>query len=224
MTNQASVPGLAEIGQTLLARLDASNQSRDRALNEGRQVVRMAANAIRALHRGELDSARATLEDAEAMLSALLDSLDDASGIRWAGYVQDAMKEYAEAHLALAFVTSESIPAPESLKIDDAPYLNALAESASELRRLTLDSLRAGRFPEAERLLAIMDEVYDYLVTVDYPDGLTGGLRRTTDALRAVLERTRGDLTLTGAQDRLHAALERTLAALESNRERDQPS
>lgn len=195
------------IGQALLARLDAQNQLRDRALNEGRQIVRLSANSVRSTHRHDFESARMLLGQAHDLMFALLTDLQQHPGIRWAGYVQDSMKEFAEAAITLALVTGEAIPGPEALDVDDAPYLNGLAESASEMRRQILDAIRHDDFARGEALLAHMDEIYSFLVTVDFPDGLTGGLRRTTDALRAVLERTRGDLTVTGAQHRLLAAL-----------------
>ena len=195
------------IGRPILSRLDAQNQLRDRALNEGRQVVRLSANSVRATHRHQFDEARSLLRAARELLSSLLADLETHPGIRWAGYVQDPMKEFSEASITLALVDGGSIPSPEELGVDDPPYLNGLAESASELRRQILDAIRHEDFDRGEALLARMDEIYSFLVTVDFPDGLTGGLRRTTDALRAVLERTRGDLTVTGAQNRLLAAL-----------------
>jgi translin len=202
-----TVSQIDKIGQEILARLDEQNQLRDRALNEGRQVVRLSANSIRATHRHEFDDARELLTRAQEMLTALLADLRAHPGIRWAGYVQDPMKEFTEASITLALVTDGKLPDPDSLGVDDPPYLNGLAESASELRRQILDAIRKEDFVRGESLLARMEEIYGFLVTVDYPDGLTGGLRRTTDALRAVLERTRGDLTVTGAQNRLLAAL-----------------
>ncbi len=195
------------IGKPILTRLDAQNQLRDRALNEGRQVVRLSANSVRATHRHQFDEAESLLRAARELLSSLLADLEPHPGIRWAGYVQDPMKEFSEASITLALVNGGSIPSPEVLGVDDPPYLNGLAESASELRRQILDAIRHEDFDRGEALLARMDEIYSFLVTVDFPDGLTGGLRRTTDALRAVLERTRGDLTVTGAQNRLLAAL-----------------
>jgi translin len=198
---------LDSIGPSILQRLDAQNQLRDRALNEGRQVVRISANSIRATHRHEFESAAALLEQGKDLLTTLLRDLEPHPGIRWAGYVQDPMKELGEAAITLALVTGRPLPTPDQLGIDDPPYLNALAESASELRRQILDAVRKDDFHRGEHLMARMDEIYAFLVTVDFPDGLTGGLRRTTDALRAVLERTRGDLTITGAQHRLLAAL-----------------
>jgi translin len=202
---------VATLAQDILQRLDSTNLARDRALNEGRQIIRLSANTVRAVHRRELDEASRLLAHAHAMLQELTSILTDRPEIRWMGYVQDAMKEFAEASITLAIVSESPLPEPGELLVDDAPYLNGLAESASELRRSTLDALRAGNFDEAERFLAIMDEVYAFLMTVDYPDGITGGLRRTTDSLRAVLERTRGDLTITSAQNRLLSSLDRAI-------------
>ncbi len=190
---------IESIGRGVLIRLDAQNQLRDRALNEGRQIIRLSANSVRSTHRHDYAIAQSLLGQAGDLLSALLDDLALHPGIRWAGYVQDPMKEFAEASITLSLVTGQSIPGPEELGVDDPPYLNGLAESASELRRQILDAIRHDDFARGESLLASMEQIYGFLVTVDFPDGLTGGLRRTTDALRAVLERTRGDLTVTGA-------------------------
>jgi translin len=204
VTNASALQGTtAEI----LGRFDIISAARDRALSEGRQIVRLSANTIRAVHRGDLEEARATLAEARALLQALVDHITPHPSIHWAGYVQDAMKEFAEANITLAIVSGAEMPGPMDLAVEDAPYLNALAEAASELRREILDRLRADRLEEAELLLATMDEVYGVLVTVDYPDAITGGLRRTTDQLRGVLERTRGDLTLTLTQKRLQRSL-----------------
>jgi translin len=191
----------------ILGRFDILSAARDRALTEGRQIVRLSANTVRAVHRGDLQEAHETLEEARALLQALIDHITPYPSIHWAGYVQDAMKEFAEANVTLAIVAGAEMPGPTDLAVEDAPYLNALAESASELRREILDRLRADRLEEAEHLLATMDEIYGVLVTVDYPDAITGGLRRTTDQLRGVLERTRGDLTLTLTQKRLQRSL-----------------
>lgn len=192
---------------SILDRFEGINAVRDRALNEGRQVVRLSANTVRAIHRGELDDAEATLAAARTLLSALGESLQGYGAIYWAGYVQDAMKEFAEANLTLAIVRGAPLPSPAELGVEDAAYLNAMAEAASELRRLVLDLLRGEDLPRAERMLAAMDDIYSLLITVDFPDAVTGGLRRTTDQLRAVLERTRGDVTLTLNQRRLERVL-----------------
>lgn len=198
---------LQAVAAEIVQRFEILNAARDRALNEGRQIVRLSANSVRAVHRGEHAEASALLAEARALLTDLVAHLQPYPSIQWAGYVQDAMKEYAEASIALAIVRDDPIPRPDELGVEDAPYLNALAEAASELRRQILDLLRANRLDRAEHLLAVMDEIYDVLISIDFPDAITGGLRRTTDQLRGVLERTRGDVTVTQTQQRLHQAL-----------------
>jgi translin len=147
------------------------------------------------------------MAEAESLLEEVVQHLAPYPSIYWAGYVQDAMKEFAEARVTYSLVHGDQIPASDDLGVEDAPYLNALAEAASELRREALDRLRADDQAEAIRLLSQMDDIYDLLVTIDFPDAITGGLRRTTDQLRAVLERTRGDVTVTMTQKRLELAL-----------------
>ena len=202
-----SVESLAEIGGSIIERFETTNAARDRALNEGRQITRLSANTIRAIHRAEFDSAQESLAEAQALLQGLVEHLAGHPNLYWQGYVQDATKEYAEACITMAMVRGESLPSPSDLGVEDAPFLNGLAEAASELRREVLDNLRAGNSNRASSLLDTMDDVYDLLVSIDFPDGITGGLRRTTDQLRAVLERTRNDLTLTLTQERLQFAL-----------------
>lgn len=193
----------------ITGRFESLSTLRDRALADGRQIVRTSANSVRAVHRGELDEARAQLEAAGQLLRALTESLQGYGAVYWAGYVQDAMKEFAEASATLAIVSRQPIPSPSDLGIEDAAYLNALAEAASELRRLVLDALRGDDLSVAERYLVQMEDIYSILIGVDFPDAITGGLRRTTDQLRAVLERTRGDVTLTLNQRRLERVLRR---------------
>jgi translin len=193
----------------IASRIDQKNAAREKALAESRQLIRLAANSIRATHRNEFETALQMLEEGRTRLVALKTALQAYPDIYWAGYVQDAQKEYAEARLTYALVQAEELPLPENLAVEDAPYLNALGEAASELRRYILDLIRHGADEAArcEELLMKMEEVYSQLITVDYPDVLTGGLRRTTDLVRGVLERTRGDLTITIRQYKLEAAL-----------------
>ena len=146
-------------------------------------------------------------------MTTLAGELQPYPSIYWAGYVQDAMKEAAEAAITLAIVADRPLPEPAELGVEDAAYLNAMAEAASELRRQVLDRLRENDLPRAEYLLGTMDDIYAALVTVDFPDAITGGLRRTTDALRAVLERTRGDVTMAATQGRVERALREALGA-----------
>ena len=205
---------LGAIGDQILARLEATNGARERALGESRQIVRLCANCIRASHRGDLVAARRLAGEARDRLGALATMLRDQPAIYWAGYVQDAQKEFVEARVFLSWIGQRPMPTPDDLGVADAVYLNGLGEAASELRRYALDRLRAGDVPPAEWALATMDDVYSLLVTVDFPDAVTNGLRRTTDMVRGVLERTRGDVTVTVRQQALERALEQTRAAL----------
>lgn len=191
----------------IVERLEDVHAAREQAVNAGRQVIRTSANAIRALHRGELTTAISLLDAAAATLQVIRDATARHPAVYWAGYVQDAMKEYAEAAITAAILQELPIPPPEELRVEDVAYLTALAEAASELRRDCLDALRANDTERAVRLLDQMDRIYGELMTVDFPDAMTGGLRRTTDQLRAVLERTRGDVTLSMRQDHLEKAL-----------------
>ncbi|MBV9280328.1 MAG: haloacid dehalogenase [Chloroflexi bacterium] len=204
------MPTVEALVGRIAAELETKNEARDRALVESRQVVRHAANAIRALHRGDVERAREILAAGKEMVHRARADLAAHPDLYWAGYVQDAQKEYAEACLVAAMIQGDDVPAPDELSVESAPFLNGLAEAASELRRYILDTIRRGSeadMAEAERALRVMDDVYTSLITVDFPDSITGGLRRTTDALRAVLERTRGDLTLSFRQAELARAL-----------------
>jgi translin len=201
------------ITEGIVRRFEGLAATRDRALGEGRQITRLAANSVRATHRGEIDEAERLLAEARGRMMTLAGELRPYPSIYWAGYVQDAMKEAAEAAITLAIVADRPLPEPAELGAEDAAYLNAMAEAASELRRQVLDRLRENDLPRAEYLLGTMDDIYSALVTVDFPDAITGGLRRTTDALRAVLERTRGDVTMAATQGRVERALREALGS-----------
>ena len=185
-------------------------QARERALPASRAAIRSCANAIRALHRGELDLAHRLMDDARSALDEGLAAVAEQPEIRFAGYLQDAQKEYAEARVTEAIVTASSeIPTPEALGVEDAPYLNGIAEAIGEGRRHALDLLRQGEVGDAVATLTAMDDLYATLVTIDYPDAITGNLRRTTDIGRSLIEKTRGDLSVARVSQDLHDALDR---------------
>jgi len=198
---------LQAIGERALSHLEEKNAARDRALQTSRTLTRHCAHAIRAVHRGERGPAQDNLDQARELATSLQAELTPYPDLYHAGYSQDALKEFAEANIVYALVAGEALPAPEALGVEYAAYLGGLGEAAGELRRRALDVLRHDGVEEAERLLAAMDDIYDLLVTVDYPDAITGGLRRITDMVRGVVERTRGDLTTTYQQRSLKAAL-----------------
>lgn len=189
----------------VISRMSSLSAARDTAINESRAIVRSSANAIRALHRGE--NADELLHEARLLLDQVVTDTSPYPSVYWAGYTQDAMKEYAEAVITKALLANSEIPSPEAVGVEDTAWLNGLAEAASELRRDTLDALRRDDTDRAEELLSAMDAIYGQLVTIDFPDSITGGLRRTTDQFRGVLERTRGDVTMSVRQTRLERAL-----------------
>jgi translin len=195
------------ICERIRADFEARNSARDEALRRSRELIRLCATAIRASHRDEWDTAHELLAQADAAADEIRESLAPYPDLLGAGYTQDALKELIEAHATLALATGDPVPEPEPLGIAYPAYLNGLCEAASEMRRRCLDELRRGDTAEAERLLEAMDEIYDLLGTFDFPNAITGGLRRRVDQLRGVLERTRGDLTNSLRQDRLIQAL-----------------
>lgn len=188
--------------------LAASNAAREVALPACRQVIRASGSSIRAVHRLEPDRARALADEAEAALRRAQDAVAPFPAVAHAGFLHDAEKEYVEARTVAVLVGGGPLPGPDDLQVGPTAWMRGLAEAASELRRHLLDRLRDGDLARGEELLAVMDDVYDALVVIDWPDAVTNGLRRTLDALRAVLERTRGDVTTTVLQTRLQRALE----------------
>jgi len=203
------------------AELERKNTAREQVLRWSRELVRACANSIRSVHRREFEQAQALIGEANALNARICATLADMGDLYWTGYVQDAQKELVEACATFALVKGGPLPDPNALGIAPGPFLNGLAEAVGELRRYTLDLLRRGEMDDCERLLEAMDEIYAMLVTIDYPDALTSGLRRTTDSTRGILEKTRGDLTLALRQEALSAALraaERQLAANEDSR------
>lgn len=189
--------------------MDRQHVLREQALRRCREIIQTSAASIRALHRQESEKAEELLGRAQGLVRDLRAELSAEPAVLYAGYVQDAEKEMVEAAVLRAMLTQRTVPSATDLGVDVTSYLHGAAEAASECRRTLLDRLRAGDRSEAERLMTLMEGVYDELIRFDYPDGLTGGLRRTTDALRAVVERTRSDLTLTTLQNSLIDELRR---------------
>ena len=201
---------LERTSEAIARRFDSTMHARERALPASRAAIRSCANAIRAIHRGELDLAHRLMDEARASIDAGLDAVRDHPEIRFAGYLQDAQKEFAEAKITEAVVSGAThAPTPEELAVEDAPYLNGMAEAIGEARRHTLDLLRHGRIADGEAVLSAMDDMYAVLVTMDYPDAITGNLRRSTDVARSLIEKTRGDLSVARVSQDLHDALER---------------
>ncbi|HEY6074208.1 MAG TPA: haloacid dehalogenase [Anaerolineales bacterium] len=208
---------LESIADSIRERFDARTLAREQALATARQLTRACSLAIRAVHRGEEDVMTGHLTDARSLADILRVNLADHPDIFYAGYTQDALKEYVEANVTCALIQNLPLHTPLELGVEDATYLNGLAEVIGELRRRTLDILRHGYSAEVERLLGIMDEIYSVLVTMDYPDAITNGLRRQTDIARSIIEKTRGDITFSLRGEHLEQAIGRLRSQLSAD-------
>ena len=205
--------GLSGIAELALQEFAKKHAAREQGLKISRDAIRLSANAIRAVHRREYDEARELLRQAEGRLKESEPTLKGWPEVYYSGFLSDARKEYSEACITLAIISGARIPEPSELGVEMAPYLNGMAEAMGELRRFILDSLRRNDVQRCDELMEIMDDIYGILVTMDFPEAVTAGLRRTTDAMRGILERTRGDLTMATRQ----RELEQKLASLENN-------
>lgn len=206
---------LNDIAAEIRKRFDAKSEAREKGLTSSRAAIRLCANSIRAVHRGEMDVARDLQAKARAELDTAQKAMADFPAIYHAGFLHDAEKEYAEARATYAFINHEELPGPEELAVGDAAYLNGLSEVIGELRRNLLDIIRHGNIDRGEELLSAMDDIYYVLVSMDYPDAITGGLRRSTDVARSIMERSRGDLSITIVQRGVQEAVERARRDIE---------
>jgi translin len=199
---------LETIVEEIRAQFEDKSAVRDTALQRSRTLIRHCANAIRAAHRGDFPEAEDLLATAKEAASEMVRDLEPYPDLYHAGYTRDALKEYVEAQMVYVFIRRGELPTPDELGVEPPAYLKGLAEAASELRRHSLDLMRQNELQRAEEMLGIMDDVYSQLMTVDFPDAITEGLRRTTDMLRGVVQRTRGDLTTAFRQEMMRQALE----------------
>lgn len=200
---------LSRLAERLRTEFDSKSAAREKSLASSRDAIRACGNAIRALHRYELDKAQDLIRDAQARLDDARSVLSGHSEVLYAGFVHDAEKELAEARITYALVTNEEFPSPEDVNVPPAAFVKGMAEAIGEIRRHILDLMRQGELKRCEELLSSMDDMYYLLVTMDYPDGITYGLRRLTDVARSIIERTRGDFSTSMIQNSLRDALER---------------
>jgi translin len=184
-------------------RLERIHQDRETAYATSRKVVQSASATIKQVHRGEFDHARASLEETARLTAEMLDAVAASPEVGYGGFVADAAREYAEAAIVLALIAGHDLPGPQDLDLEPVFWLNGLADAAGELRRHVLDLIRRAEVDAAEDFLRAMDEIYQTVMSFDYPSGVTYGLRGRSDAVRGMVERTRGDLTNALRQARL---------------------
>ncbi|MFN8383912.1 MAG: haloacid dehalogenase [Anaerolineales bacterium] len=208
---------LEKISEQIRKNFDARTAARDNALAQARQLTRACSLSIRAVHRDETDTMNTHLQEARQLADSLRASLASYPDLFYAGYTQDALKEFVEANVTCALIRSEPLQTPEELIVEPSTYLNGLAEVVGELRRRVMDILRHGYSTEVERLLGYMDEIYSVMVTMDYPDAITNGLRRQTDLARGIIEKTRGDITFSLRGEHLEQAIGKLIVQLHSD-------
>ncbi len=201
---------IEELADRIRETFEHKNTIRDQALAQSRVLTRHAAHAIRAIHREDAGEAREHLAEADILATSIREGLAGDPDLYFSGYAQDALKEYCEAHVTVASILNEEWPSPEDLQVEYATYLNGLSEVVGELRRRIMDIIRHGHSPEVERLMNVMEDIYSQLVTMDFPDALTFGLRRRTDIARSIIERTQADIAISFRQQEL----EKTILAL----------
>ncbi|HET8564409.1 MAG TPA: hypothetical protein VFM35_11095, partial [Candidatus Binatia bacterium] len=209
---------LEEIADRIRQNFDIRTKMREQALARARQLTRACSLSIRAVHRDDNEGLEQHLTQARTLADQLRRDLVNYPGLYYAGYTQDALKEFVEASVTCALIQNQPLQTPEELIVEDATYLNGLAEVVGELRRRTLDILRHGYSEEAERLLRHMDDIYAVLVTMDYPDAITNNLRRQTDLARGIIEKTRGDVTQSLRGEHLTRAIQRLSGQLNGGR------
>ena len=198
---------LDKVGSRIKRSLDNKDKSREKGLPLTRKVIRFSSEIIKMAHRGQLQESRTLLEEAGKILREAQKSLEKYPDIYYGGFLQSAEKEYAEATITLALIKKQSLPSPEVLKIGETSYLRGMGEAIGEMRRYILDSIRKDKLSDCERLLGLMDEMYYFLFSFDYPEPLVKGLRRTVDSARGLIERTRADVTNAVCQKRLEEKL-----------------
>ena len=199
---------LNQLETEVRAELDEKFAARELALKNCRKIIQASSKAIRALHRGDLETADDLISSGRALIEEAESPLTDHQDIYHAGFFYDAVKEYAEAELTRALVNQQPLPLPSDLGLHAVPYLKGLGEAVGELRRRLLDQLRKGDLANAEDTFDDMEVIHALLAALDYPDGMTSQLRRTTDVARSLIERSRADLTTTIVQERLRRRLE----------------
>ena len=209
---------LETIAERIRQNFDVRTSKRDEALKQARQLTRACSLAIRAVHRDDKEAMEANLAEAHHLADVLRQELKNHPELFFAGYTQDSLKEFVEANVTCALIQNQPLQTPEELGVEESTYLNGLAEVVGELRRRTLDILRSGYSQEAERLLGHMDEIYSVLVTMDYPDAITNGLRRQTDLARGIIEKTRGDVTFSLRGENLAEAIRQLSGQLNGGR------
>ncbi len=174
---------------------DKLNEIRETSLTISRAIVRDCSKSIRFIHRSDIKGAEEFIDSAKKKITELKKLTENVSEISFAGYVLDAEREYVEAVLFYVYESKGYIEPFEKFNVHPSSYIQGIGDTIGEWRRKALDHLRNLELVKSESYLNIMEEGLGILNELDYPDALTGGLRRYADNARGIIERTRSDIT-----------------------------
>ena len=188
--------------------LDEKDQVRELALKSARAITRSAGGILRGLHKGQ--DGKSEYSELRKEVSKLSKLLSGHPELAHAGYVENALQEYAEAGIVQSILENGDVPSPQDLGVGDVPYLLGLGDSVGELRRLCLNELKSGKVAKANAFLEMMEDIYSALMRFDYPDAIVP-LRHKQDVARSLLEKTRGEVAVTASTRNLHERIQEVL-------------
>lgn len=186
--------------ERLKQHFDEIEHERELAYSTMRELRRISTRLVRDMQRDmDLDIAGTFAE-----CKQLADKLSAAP--HQFGFIEEALIEYAEAAITHALLNNLPEPTMEALGCTERSYVLGLADAISELRRRVLTLMRKDDLDGATRLFDLMDRLFLLLMVFDHTEAVLP-VRRKQDALRAVVERTRADLTSVICQKRLEVKL-----------------
>ena len=190
--------------------LEKRDLLRDKVVEISRKATRLSDQAIIMIHRNEFERAKMNMWEAGQLLQRLQILLKHSPELRNFGTVLVAQQEYAEGKLLLNVAQYRRILPLDEAKVEPTVYVLALLDLIGELRRMALNYLRKGDGAEAEKILSVMEDTYEDLMSIDHT-AIIPTFRVKSDACRRIVESTRGDVI---AEVR-RIALEKAVANLE---------
>ena len=117
--------------------------------------------------------------------------------------MENAAQEFVEVQCLYNIMKGEDLPDPDTIQATYSAYLLGLCDVVGELRRGALDFILDGKAAKANEYLQHMDRIYDAIMSFDYPSALVP-IKKKQDMVRALIERTRGDLVVSSCEQRIH--------------------
>ncbi len=204
--HRGTMENLEEIGAELEAYLDEKERVREETLRVSREILKLSARTIAAMHRGAfVDGDVLRIID---LCKQLKKDLRDHKDMWHSGAVANSLQEAAEAAIVHALLKNERLPHPDDLAVTYPAYLLGLCDAVGELRRFALTALKDGRTDDAEMYLERMDRIFAVISQYHYPKAIVP-VKVKQDQARGIIERTRGDVALSIAGNRTADRIER---------------